>query len=195
MTSINTSLYEGELITLGPIDFEKDPAVISSWTHRADYLRALGTSPAKPLSAAQVKKRYEAMEKEMDESKNLFHFTIRSCQDDRLLGFTKIYWIEWSHGSGVLQMAIGDPQERGKGYGGQALGLMLRFAFDELNLYRLTAMIGDDNPDALRFFGRAGFIEEVRRRMVLHRDGQFYDLLHLGLLNEEYQATKAGASA
>jgi RimJ/RimL family protein N-acetyltransferase len=190
MTAINISLYEGEHICLGPIDFEKDPPVISGWTHRADYLRALSTSPAKPLSSAQVKKRYEALEKQMEESKNLFHFTIRSREDDRLLGFAKIQWIEWSHGNGFFQMAIGDPQDRGSGYGTQALQLILRFAFDELNLYRLTVQVGDDNSGAIRFFKRAGFVEEVRRRKVLHRDGQFYDMLHLGLLNEEYQASE-----
>ncbi len=76
--SIDTQLFEGKLIRLAPIDHEKDPEVESRWTHdliapaslMADSLPCL-------FSVAQMKKKYEAIEKEVDESKRLFHFTIR----------------------------------------------------------------------------------------------------------------------
>jgi len=63
---------------------------------------------------------------------------------------------------------------------------MLRFAFSELNLYRLSALVGEDNPGALRFFTRYGFVEEVRRRKAIRRDGQEWDLVHLGILRDEW---------
>ncbi len=184
--TIDTQLFEGKLIRLAPIDHEKDPEVESRWTHDLTFLRSLSQRPAMPLSVGQMKKRYEAIEKEVDESKKLFHFTIRSKEDGRLIGFARIEWIEWTHGTGNLKMAIGDPQERGKGYGSEALSLMLRFAFQELNLYRLSAIVGDDNPGAMRFFTRNGFVEEVRRRKALLRDGREYDMVHLGILRDEW---------
>jgi hypothetical protein len=64
-----------------------------------------------PLSVAQVKKKYEAIEKEVEESKRLFHFTLRGKEDGRLLGFVRIEGIEWTHGIGSLKLAIGDPAE------------------------------------------------------------------------------------
>ena len=88
--------------------------------------------------------------------------------------------------SASLKMAIGDPAERGKGYGSDALQLILRFAFRELNLYRLSAVVGEDNPAALRFFMQYGFVEEVRRRKALMRDGQTWDSIHLGMLRDEW---------
>jgi len=69
---------------------------------------------------------------------------------------------------------------------------MLRYAFNELNLYRLSAFVGEDNPGAMRFFKRFGFIEEVRRRKALLRDGQTWDLIHLGLLRDEWLALNGG---
>jgi RimJ/RimL family protein N-acetyltransferase len=66
---------------------------------------------------------------------------------------------------------------------------MLRFAFTELNLYRLSAILGEDNPDALRFFERHGFVEEVRRRKAILRDGMAWDLVHMGILCEEWQVS------
>jgi RimJ/RimL family protein N-acetyltransferase len=190
--SIDTQLFEGKLIRLAPIDHEKDPEVESRWTHDLELMRSLSQKAAMPLSVAQVKKRYEAIEKEVDESKKLFHFMIRSQQDERLLGFARIEWIEWTHGTGSLRLAIGDAQDRGKGYGSEALELMLHYAFNELNLYRLSATVGGDNPGAMRFFTRHGFVEEVRRRKALLRDGQEYDMVHYGILREEWVA-KSGA--
>ncbi len=189
--SIDTQLFEGKMIRLGPIDHEKDPEVESRWTHDIYLMRALSRKPAMPQSVAQMKKSYEAIEKEVDESKNMFHFTIRSKDDNRLLGFVRLEGIEWTHRSSSLKIAIGDQADRGQGYGSDALGLMLRFAFNELNLNRLSAITGTDNPAAIRFFQKQGFIEEVRRRKALMRDGQTYDLIHLGLLRYEWLSRRS----
>lgn len=186
--SIDIQLFEGKLVRLAAIDHEKDPEVESRWTHDLSFLRAMDRKPAMPQSSAQVKKKYDAIEKDVDESKRLFHFTIRSKEDSRLLGYVRIEWIEWTHGVGNLRLGIGDPAERSKGYGSDVLKLMLRFAFDELNLYRLSAVVGDDNPAAMRFFKKHGFVEEVRRRKAILRDGQAYDLVHLGILCDEWHA-------
>jgi RimJ/RimL family protein N-acetyltransferase len=190
--TIDTQLFEGKLIRLAPIDHEKDPEVESRWTHDLILMRSLSQRAAMPLSVSQMKKRYESLEKEVEESKKLFHFTIRDRQDGKLLGFIRIEWIEWTHGTGNLKMAIGDRQERNKGFGSDALSLMLHYAFNELNLYRLTAVVGEDNPGALRFFKRYGFVEEVRRRKALLRDGQTWDMIHLGLLRDDWLEMKQG---
>jgi len=185
--NINQQLFKGEKIYLGPIDFEKDPEVESRWTRSAAYLHTLGQQPAVPESPAAVKKRYEKMEKEAEESRNDYYMTIRANEDGRLVGFMRIFWIEWAHGSGSLKMAVGDDAERGKGFGSEALRLGLNYAFEELNLFRLSAVVGGDNPRALTFFKRFGFVEEVRRRQALLRGGQTYDVIHLGLLQEEWR--------
>ena len=197
---IMQSLFEGQRIRLAPIDHEKDPEVAARWTCDPAYLRDLGLGAARPLSAAQLKKKYEALEKDMDESHNLFHFAVRSLpgqdgEESRLLGFASISWIEWAHGSGNLQVAIGDRRERGKGYGSQALNLLLRYAFAELNLFRVSAVVGASNLPALCISQKFGFVEEARRRKALLRDGQTYDLLHLGLLRQEWLEHQTLATA
>ncbi len=64
--NITTPLFEGRCTCLAPIDHEQDPAIVSNWTQNADYLRMLDTKPALPLSAGQIKKQYEVLEKEID---------------------------------------------------------------------------------------------------------------------------------
>jgi RimJ/RimL family protein N-acetyltransferase len=189
---IDQSLFEGEHICLGPIDHEKDPEVESRWTHDASYTRLISLDPALPASPAQIKKRYEAIEKDQDEGKNLFYFALRMRSDDRLIGFARLYWIEWSNSAGFVQLGIGDPNDRGQGYGSEALRLLLQYAFDELNLYRLTALIPEYNTVALHVFSKSGFVEEVRRRQSVNRDGKRWDLIHMGILQEEWQARLGG---
>ncbi len=188
--SLNTQLYQGEHIRLGPIDYKKDPEVKSKWTHNSRYWHSIGTDLPRPLSAAQVKKRYEGIEKEIDKSKNTFYFTIRSQEDGALLGFVRLFWIEWTNGTGGIQIAIGNPDERNQPYASEALQLVLRFAFNELNLYRLSAMSAEDDPAGIEFLQQAGFKIEVRRRQTIQRNGQMCDQLLMGLLREEWMNTE-----
>jgi RimJ/RimL family protein N-acetyltransferase len=190
---ISESLFVAENICLAPIDHEKDAEIESRWTHDAEYMRMLSLEPALPLSATQLKKRYEKIEKDQDEKKNQFYFTVRMRPDDRLVGFARLYWIEWSNAGGFVQLGIGDPNDRRHGYGIQVLRLLLRYAFDELNLFRLTAVIPEYNPVALHLFSKAGFVEEVRRRKALNRDGKRWDLIHLGILHEEWDMLLAAS--
>jgi RimJ/RimL family protein N-acetyltransferase len=150
-------------------------------------MRQMELNPVRPLSPAMVKKQYEAIEKEMEEQRDLFYFTIRTREDDRFIGMASIEYVDWTNGNGFLMLGIGEADSRRKGYGTQALTMLLRYAFGELNLYRVTAVVPACNEGALRLFHKFGFVEEVRRRKALHRDGQFWDIIGLGLLNDEWQ--------
>lgn len=187
MLDIQTQLFEGKDIRFGPIDHEAHPEIESKWTHDAEFMRLLELKPVLPLSPATVKKQYEALEKQMDEGKNLFYFTIRARSDDHLIGKAAVEWIDWANGNGFLRLGIGVAEDRRKGYGSQALSMLLRYAFGELNLYRVTAVVPAYNDGALRLFEKFGFVEEVRRRKALHRDGEFWDLVFFGLLNSEWR--------
>jgi RimJ/RimL family protein N-acetyltransferase len=101
--------------------------------------------------------------------------------------------IDWSNGSARLALGIGAADDRRQGYGAEALGLALRYAFEELNLHRLGAEAAAYNAGALRLLEKAGFQVEVRRREALYRDGRRWDELWLGLLREEWQTQRPEA--
>jgi RimJ/RimL family protein N-acetyltransferase len=187
MFDIQTQLFEGRDIRFGPIDHEKDPEIESRWTHDSDFMRMYEIDPARPMSAAMMKKKYEKLEKEIEEDKNIYYFAIRAREDDRLIGKAVINRIEWSNGNGWIQFGIGSVEDRRKGYGTQALQMLLRFAFAELNLFRVTARVQEYNEAGIALLKKFGFVEEVRRRQALDRDGRHWDLLVFGLLNEEWQ--------
>ena len=187
MLDIQTQLFEAKDVRFGPIDHETHPEIESKWTHDADFMRLMELKPVRPLSPAMVKKQYETIEKEMDENKNLFYFTIRTREDDRFIGNALVEWVDWANGNGFIRLGIGAVEDRRKGYGSQALSMLLRYAFGELNLYRVTAVVPAYNEGAIRLFQKFGFMEEVRRRKAIHRYGEFWDLVSFGLLNAEWR--------
>jgi RimJ/RimL family protein N-acetyltransferase len=186
MLRIQTLLLETPDIRLGTIDYEKDPEVESRWTYDSEFMRLMELKPVRPLAPEMVRKGYESLEKEIEEAKNLFYFTIRAREDDRLLGKAVLEWIDWSKGSSYLRMGIGSGVDRGQGLGTQALGLLLRFAFAELNLFRVTTVVPEYCQAGIALIHKFGFVEEVRRRKAILRDGQEYDLLAFGLLRSEW---------
>jgi RimJ/RimL family protein N-acetyltransferase len=187
MFDIQTQLFEGQDIRFGPIDYEKDPQIESKWTHDSDFIRMYETDPARPMSVAMVKKEYEKLEKEIEEEKEMYYFAIRARDDDRLIGKAVIHRIEWSNGNSSLRLGIGSADDRRKGFGSQALQMLLRFAFAELNLFRVSANVPEYNEAATALLAKFGFLEEVRRRQALERDGRRWDLISFGLLKDEWQ--------
>ena len=187
MFDIQTQLFEGQDIRFGPIDHEKDPEIESKWTHDSEFMRLMEVNPARPMSAAMIKKQYEKLEKQIEEDKNLYHFMIRARADDRLIGKASIHWIEWTNGNGFLRLGIGAAEDRCKGYGSQALRMLLRFAFAELNLFRVSAIVPEYNEGAVALLRKFSFVQEVCRRSALERDGRRWDLYVFGLLRDEWQ--------
>jgi len=139
------------------------------------------------MSAAMLRKQYEKLEKQIEEEKNLHYFTIRAKADDRLIGRAAVQWIEWANGNGFLRLGIGAAEDRCKSYGSQALRMLLRFAFAELNLFRVSAIVAEYNEGAIALLKKFGFVQEVCRRKSLERDGRRWDLLVFGLLNDEWR--------
>jgi RimJ/RimL family protein N-acetyltransferase len=184
--SIDNPLFEGRLTRLAPIDHEKDPEIVSRWTHNAGFMRMMYTGPARPLSVWQVKKKLEELDKSNEEDKNIFHFRIRTRSDDRLVGFSELLWISWTNSSGYIRLGIGAPEDQRNGYGRETISLLLGYALDELNLYRLSAIIPEYNLPAQSLFKSFGFVEEVPRRQALEHESRRWDVNYMGILREDW---------
>ncbi len=160
--------------------------LVAVWTHDP-LLRSVLTGVARPLSVEAIRRMLEKVEKQMEEKKNLFFFTLRIREDNRLVGLARIFWIDFHNGTGVLDLGIGAASDRRHGYGSDALNLLLHFAFDELNLHRLSAWTGSDNLPFIRMLEKAGFEEEARRREASFHDDSYWDVVHMGLLRRKWE--------
>ena len=120
-----------------------------------------------------------------------FFFDIHAREDDKLLGFVGLWGPEWTHGDTIVSIGLGEPEYWGKGYGTEAMHLVLQYAFTELNLHRVTLFVFEYNARGIRSYEKAGFKHEGRIRQLMLRDGDRRDVLIMGVLREEWLAENA----
>ena len=161
-----------------------DLPAIARWYNDAGFMRLWDARPAYPKTEEVLKEELEEGRK----SQNMFAFAARLLEDDRLIGYLELDGILWTHGVSWLSIGIGDQADRGKGYGREALGLALRFAFGELNLHRVQLTVFEYNETAIALYEKLGFRREGVYREFMQRDGRRYDMYLYGLLRAEWSA-------
>lgn len=91
------------------------------------------------------------------------------------------------HRTAEVGAGIGDPAYWGRGYGSDAMLLIVEYAFEWLDLRRLWLTTRGDNVRAQRQVERCGFKQEGTRRLTVRDSrGQWVDLVTYGLLREEW---------
>ena len=86
-----------------------------------------------------------------------------------------------------MGIGIGEEELWGKGYGTDAVRLMLNYAFTELNLRRISLDLFEYNQRALRSYQKAGFVEEGRMRGIFQREGRRWDSIYVWILRDDWQ--------
>jgi RimJ/RimL family protein N-acetyltransferase len=157
---------------------------IITWDDTPAFMRDLHSGPAYPRP--EIAQREWWTERLKD--KAAYHFAIRLLSDDRLIGTFHIEEIEWPHQAGWFSIGLGAGGTRGKGYGTEALTLGINFAFNDLNLHRLSLSVFAYNEPAIRLYKRLGFTHEGVFREYLKRDGQRHDMFLFGLLEHEWRS-------
>ncbi len=179
-------LLIGERVRLNALN-KADLETITEWYQDSFFLRLFDALPAYPKSQSNLAKSFD----ERLNDKDTFLFAIRPVANSDLLGWIEIDGILWAHGVCWLSIAIGDQENRGQGYGTEALQLALSFVFNELNLYRLQLTVFAYNTSAIALYEKLGFTHEGTYRQFLRRDGQRFDMLLYGLLCDEWMSMQA----
>ncbi len=188
---IDTGLFEGKWVRLVAMDPERAAPLFARWGRDAEYVRQLDSDPPRLWSARAIQ---AWIKKEQDKNvQKELSFLIEAVQDSKLIGFVVLDGIQWSHGDAWLGIGIGERVYRGRGLGTEAVRLVLRYAFTELNLHRVSLNVFEYNPRAMRAYEKAGFRVEGRVRGALQRNGRRWDLVFMGILAEEWKGIEYGS--
>jgi len=178
------NFYTGELVRLSAMDADEISKAFARWSRDSEFRRLINSEAANVASSTGVKKW---LEKELDEqSVNQHWFSIRKLDDDQLLGDIDIYVYNWSGRDAFVGLGIGEREFWGKGFGTDVMKIILRYAFTEVDLDRVTLTVFEYNPRAIRAYEKVGFRHEGRMRKVLNKEGKRWDILYMGILREEW---------
>jgi RimJ/RimL family protein N-acetyltransferase len=182
-------LLRGKLVRLKAENPDGHSKLFVDWSHDSEYWRLMANVPPFPWTQEGVRKHIEK-ELEKDDPRNIF-FAIHKLDDDCVIGEVGFDGISYAHGDTCVGIGIGEKENWGKGYGTDAMNVILRYAFTELNLHRVSLTVFEYNPRALRSYEKCGFRVEGHNREVMQREGRRWDIIHLGVLREEWQALNA----
>ena len=177
-------ILKGELVRLSAVDPDELGKAFSRWNRDSEFMRFLDSSPTNLRSQKGLQK---SLEEDLEDPKSDRHwFTIRALADDKLLGDIDLFVHNWAGRDAFVGLGIGERDFWGRGYGTDVMRVILRYAFTEANLQRVTLTVFEYNPRAIRSYEKSGFRHEGRMRQVLNREGQRWDMVFMGILRDEW---------
>ena len=112
-------------------------------------------------------------------------FVIVTLEDNKMIGTVSLEDINWINRTATLGIFIGDKEFRSKGYGTEAIRLILEYGFKYMNLYNIKLDLMEFNERALKCYEKCGFKEYGRRRKCKFVNGKYYDSISMDILADE----------
>lgn len=173
----------GDRIYLSPRSTE-DAEIFVKWLN--DFEVSDYTGRTNMIMTLDAEKKY-LEDKALDSS--TVAFAIVNMADDTMIGTVSIENINHINRTGVLGILIGNPDFRSKGYGTEAIRLILDFGFNYLNLGSIRLDLLSCNERALKCYKKCGFKEYGRWRKSKFINGKYYDTISMDILSEEFTDT------
>jgi RimJ/RimL family protein N-acetyltransferase len=170
---------EGELIRLRAME-EDDLGPLNALINDPDVLQHLDVIPfGQPL--AGIREWWESTRGRDDAAV----FAIETLPGEPI-GVCSLEGIDPGARTATLGIWIGQPHWE-KGYGTDAMRTLCRFAFEHMNLQRITLAVLDSNPRARAVYEKVGFEHEGTLRRARFRGGRYVDVHVMGLLVEDLE--------
>lgn len=150
-----------------------------------------GLSLYLPLSMDDEEKWFERVTHMEDHEKPLA-IELKDGDGWRLIGNSGFFHLEWTNRCAEFGIFIGNKTVWNKGFGTEAVELILKHGFETLNLHRIYLQVYSTNPRARRSYEKAGFVPEGILREAVYRHGKYADIHIMSVLRSEWDAKREG---
>lgn len=174
-------LFESSRIRLRKMTKE-DTELYHKWRNDLEVMQS--TSPSLDIYPLEATKEF--VENVMLGSHAAKSYIMVERENETPIGVLSLINIDFKNRNTECIIDIGEKEYWGKGYGKEGLKLLLDFAFYEMNLHRVSLKVFSFNERAIRLYTKIGFQKEGVSRQSLFRNGQWYDVIHMGLLQDDY---------
>ena len=107
---------------------------------------------------------------------------------DVMIGSISIHNIDHLNRNAFIGIFIGEEEHRNKGYGAEAIQLILAYGFKTLNLHNVMLSVHEDNIEGIACYKKIGFREVGRRREWLFKNGKYIDIIYMDMLECEFKS-------
>lgn len=125
---------------------------------------------------------------EISSEKDDYMFAIELKDEKVFIGTIAVYLVNWKNGTCHVGISIG-PDFQEKGYGTDAMKVLLDFIFNYMNVNKVKLQVFGYNQRAIGSYEKCGFQLEGTFREELFRFGKYHDVLVMGLLRKDWEET------
>lgn len=175
-------MLAGEKVRLWSIERE-DLLKNYIWQNDPNVIYLTGFCPY-PKSFFEIEKWYNNL---------LLNPTIRTfaikTKEGEYIGNIELNKIDFQMKKAEMGIFIGESDFLNKGYGYDTVNILLKFAFNQMNLNRIYIKVIEYNQEAMKFFEKFGFKKEGVLRQAFYYDNKYYNINLYSLLKEEYKGS------
>jgi RimJ/RimL family protein N-acetyltransferase len=180
------SVLTGEKVRLRGV-LDDDLPTLARWEMDPGRMTTL-TNRVAPSSEAAAKER---IAKWCANDNSELGFAIETLDGaGELVGNLGLFGMNAKDRCATIGIALGR-EYLGRGYGSDAMRVIVDYGFRELGLHRLQLSVAPFNPAGIRAYEKAGFVEEGRRRETVMHDGRWYDEVLMSVLDHEWAARRS----
>lgn len=159
----------------------EDIHLFLQWLNDED-VRHLFMKRAMPIDEAEAEAWFGTLHKRSD----AVSFTV-CVNDGPAIGMIGLHSIDWRNRIAATEAVIGNKRFRGKGYATEAKLLLLRYAFDTLNLYKIWGTIFSFNKASQAYNKRCGYKVEGIQRKQIFVNGKYHDRIFIGVFRDDWK--------
>ncbi|KAB8141822.1 GNAT family N-acetyltransferase [Chloroflexia bacterium SDU3-3] len=175
-------MLKGKLVSLRPVE-KDDLKALHALTRNVELIQ-YGNGNWEPESLARWEKSFE---KHLEDKEPSF---LAIEADGQIIGDCGLHHSHRRDSSTQFGIGIYHPEYVGRGYGREAIALLLDWAFYDQNWRRVYLEALAVNERALKAYRKIGFVEEGRLRQHTFFRGQYVDIVHMGMLRDEWTSLR-----
>jgi len=176
----------GKYIYLRPIE-KGDIKYIRIWGNDLEIMSLTGE--VRPMSQTDA----EEFLKNVQNDKERVWFIMVLKENDQVIGEAGLLRMFKAWRTTDLSIIIGEKEVWGKGYGTEAIILLLDYAFQTLKFHRVAIGVVGFNERAIRFYEKVGFKKEGIQRDGYYHNSTFHDFIMMSILEDEFRKLHYGS--
>lgn len=183
-----TWMFDGKLVRLREYRKEDIPLRLS-YINDPEVLKYLEPGIPYPVTLNEELRWFDSI----SAFKDTYRFAVETVSDSNYIGDCGINSIDWKNSNAGVSIFIGNDTYRGKGYGTEAMHLLMDFVFSQMSINKIRLQVYSFNERAIRSYEKCGFKTEGVLRQEIFRNGEYFDVIAMGILRNEYNATRVEA--
>lgn len=172
-------MYYGEKVCLRAYK-EEDIEKVTSFVNDKELKKFLVTDIPFPMSLWEED---EWIKSQKSNKNGEYNFAIEDIKTKRYIGGCGIQNVNWLTRVATVGIMIGDKDYLGKGYGTDAMKVLMNFIFKDMNIHKIRLSTFSFNVRAQKSYEKCGFKVEGILKDEVFKDGKYYDEIVMSAFN------------